>query len=156
MEHALHRHQTSLNRLAFSATAHCLSGCSIGEALGLLLGTALHWGNGATIALAAGLAFVFGYALTLSPLVRAGMTFGAALRLALISDTLSIAVMEVVDNSVMLLIPGAMEAGIEQPFFWGSMALSLLLAGAAAFPLNRWLIARGRGHAVVHEHHHLR
>lgn len=155
MEHAMHHsRQPSLNRLALSATAHCLSGCSIGEVLGLLIGTALHSGNEATIALAVGLAFVFGYALTLLPLVRAGMSFGSALKLALVSDTLSIAVMEVVDNTVMLVIPGAMEAGIGQPLFWVSMVVSLLLAGAFAFPLNRWLISRGRGHAVVHGHHH--
>jgi hypothetical protein len=155
MEHAMHREdEFSLNRVALSATAHCLTGCSIGEVLGMLIGTALHWGNGATIALAVALAFVCGYTLTLLPLLRAGMTFGAALRLALAADTVSIAVMEIVDNGVMLVIPGAMDAGLAQPLFWGSLALSLLLAGTATFPVNRWLIARGQGHAVVHEHHH--
>ena len=155
MEHPLHHpNPPSLNRVTFSATVHCLTGCSVGEILGMALGTALQWGNGSTIALATGLAFFFGYALTLLPLVRAGMALGAALKLALVSDTLSITVMELVDNAVMLAIPGAMDAGIGQPLFWASMPVSLLLAGAVAFPLNRWLIARGQGHAVVHRHHH--
>jgi len=143
----------SLDRLALSATTHCLSGCAIGEVLGMVVGTARGWGNGATIAISIVLAFVFGYALTMLPLLRAGLTLGAAISLALAADTVSIAIMEVVDNLVMLVIPGAMEAGLRSPLFWTSLAISLLIAGVAAFPVNRWLIARGRGHAVVHRHH---
>ena len=142
-----------LNRLALSATLRCLTGCGIGEVLGMVLGTALGLGNAATIALAVALAFAFGYALTLLPLLRAGLGLGTALGLALAADTASIAVMEVVDNAVMLAVPGAMEAGLADPLFWGSLAVSLLVAAVAAFPVNRWLIARGRGHAVVHAHH---
>jgi hypothetical protein len=144
---------SSLNRLAFSATAHCLLGCSLGEVLGMVIGTALGWSNSATIAIAVALAFASGYALTLLPLLRAGMAVGAALALALASDTLSIAIMEIVDNAVVLLIPGAMDAGLADGLFWGSLVLSLALAGIAAFPANRWLISRGRGHALVHKHH---
>ena len=143
----------TLNRLAFSATVHCLSGCAIGEVLGFVIGTALGWSNGATIALAVILAFLFGYGLTMLPLLRAGLTLGAAVRLALAADTISITLMEVVDNGIMLLIPGAMHAGVGSGLFWGSLAVALLIAGAAAFPVNRWLIARGRGHAAVHQHH---
>jgi hypothetical protein len=143
----------SLNRLALSATVHCLTGCAIGEVLGMVIGTALGWSNGATIALAVVLAFIFGYGLTMLPLLRAGLAFGAALSLALAADTISITIMEVVDNAIMLLIPGAMHAGVGSGLFWGSLAVALLIAGAAAFPINRWLIARGRGHAVVHGHH---
>ena len=143
----------SLNRLAFSATVHCLSGCAIGEVLGLVIGTALGWSNGATIALAVVLAFLFGYGLTMLPLLRAGLAIGAAVRLALAADTISITIMEVVDNGIMLLIPGAMHAGVGSGLFWSSLAVALLIAGATAFPVNRWLIARGRGHAAVHHHH---
>jgi hypothetical protein len=155
VDHAIHDGASSspLNRLAFSATAHCLTGCAIGEVLGMVLGTALGWGTWATIALAVVLAFAFGYLLTLLPLLRSGMTVAAALRLALASDTVSIVIMELVDNAVMLAIPGAMNAGLGDPRFWGSLLFALLLAGAAAFPVNRWLIARGRGHALVHRHH---
>ncbi len=144
---------TSLNRLSFSATLHCLTGCAIGEVLGLVIGTALGWGNVATIALAVVLAFFFGYSLTMLPLLRSGLALGAAIPLALAADTLSIAVMEIVDNAVMLVVPGAMEAGLASPLFWGSLAFALAVAFVAAFPVNRYLIARGRGHAVVHEHH---
>jgi hypothetical protein len=144
----------SLNRLAFSATAHCLTGCAIGETLGMIIGTALGWGDWSTIALAVVLAFFFGYSLTLLPLFRAGVALATALPLALASDTLSITVMEIVDNAIMLVVPGAMEAGLTNLLFWGSLAFALLVAGAAAFPVNRYLIARGRGHAVVHEYHH--
>jgi hypothetical protein len=144
----------SRNRLAFLATVHCLSGCAIGEILGMVIGTALGWGNLATILLAIVLAFFFGYSLTMLPLLRAGIAFGAAVPLALASDTISIAVMELVDNAIMLLIPGAMDAGLGNLLFWGSLAVALLIAGAVAFPVNRWLIDRGKGHAVVHEHHH--
>jgi len=144
---------TSLNSLAFSATVHCLTGCAIGEVLGMVIGTALGWGNTATIALAVVLAFLFGYALTMLPLLRSGLAFGVAVGLALASDTASITIMEIVDNAIMLVIPGAMDAGLSDPLFWGSLAVALVIAGAAAFPVNRWLIARGRGHAVVHQYH---
>ncbi|NUO82924.1 DUF4396 domain-containing protein [candidate division KSB1 bacterium] len=154
MNHTMHAtHQPSLNRTAFSATLHCLTGCAIGEVLGMIIGISLGLGNWSTVALSIGLAFVFGYSLTLLPLLRANLAFSTALGLAFASDTLSITVMEIIDNALMLVIPGAMDAGVASLLFWGSMALSFLLAGAAAFPLNRWLIARGRGHAVVHQHH---
>ena len=120
----------------------------------MVIGTALGWGDYQTIVLAVLLAFFFGYSLTMLPLLRSGLALAAAIPLALASDTISIAVMEVVDNAIMLLIPGAMEAGLTNLLFWGSLAVALLLAGAVAFPVNRWLIARGKGHAVVHEHHH--
>jgi Domain of unknown function (DUF4396) len=142
-----------LNRLAFSATAHCLTGCAIGEVLGLVIGTLLGWGNVATIALAVVLAFFFGYSLTLLPLLRSGLALATVLPIAFAADTLSIAVMEIVDNLIILIIPGAMEAGLGSLLFWGSLALALAIAFVAAFPVNRWLIARGKGHAVVHEHH---
>ena len=144
---------TSLNRVAFSATAHCLSGCAIGEVLGLVIGTILGWGNVATIALAVVLAFFFGYSLTMLPLLRSGLALATVLPIAFAADTLSITVMEIVDNLVLLIIPGAMEAGLTSLLFWGSLAFALAVAFAAAFPLNRWLIARGRGHAVVHQYH---
>ena len=143
----------SLNRLALSATVHCLTGCAIGEVLGMIIGTALGWSDLATIVLAIALAFVFGYALTMVPLLRGGLALGAAIPLALASDTISIAVMEIVDNAILVLIPGAMEAGLTDLLFWGSLAVALAIAGAVAFPVNRWLIARGKGHAVVHAHH---
>jgi hypothetical protein len=143
----------SLNRLALAATLHCLTGCGIGEILGMVLGTALGLGTAVTMVLAVGLAFVFGYGFTLVPLVRSGMAVGAALRLALASDTASIAIMEIVDNGIMLVIPGAMAAGLGEGLFWGSLALSLVLAAMAAFPVNRWLLNRGAGHARVHDHH---
>ena len=143
----------SINRLAFSATVHCLTGCAIGEVLGLVIGTALGWSTVPTIALAVALAFFFGYLLTMLPLLRSGMALGSVLGLALAADTVSITIMEIVDNAIMLAIPGAMEAGLDTLLFWGSLAFALIVAGAAAFPVNRWLIARGRGHAVVHKHH---
>ena len=142
-----------LNKTAFSATLHCLTGCATGEVLGLVIGTALGWGAGQTILLAVILAFFFGYLFTMLPLLRHGMTLGAALGLAFAADTVSIAIMEVVDNAIMLLIPGAMDAGLASPLFWGSLVLALLVAALFAFPVNRWLIARGKGHAVVHAHH---
>lgn len=154
MKSAMHAAKTpSLNHTAFSATVHCLTGCAIGEILGMVIGASLGWGNWSTIALSVALAFVFGYAFTLLPLLRANFAFSAALGLAFASDTISITVMEIIDNALMMTIPGAMEAGIASGLFWGSMTLSLVLAGAAAFPINRWLIARGKGHAVVHQHH---
>ena len=158
MEHVHHAHhphharQPSLNRVAWSATLHCLAGCAIGEVLGMVIGTALGWGNGATIALAVALAFLFGFALTLLPLVKA-TGFNTAAKLALASDTASITVMEVVDNAIMLVIPGAMDAGLDTLLFWGSLAFALAVAAIAAFPINRWLVARGKGHAVVHAYH---
>jgi hypothetical protein len=145
--------KTSLNRLAFSATAHCLTGCAIGEVLGLVIGTILGWGTLATIALAIVLAFFFGYSLTMLPLLRSGLALATVLPLAFASDTLSITVMEIVDNLIILVIPGAMEAGLRSLLFWGSLAFALAVAFVAAFPVNRWLIARGKGHAVVHEYH---
>lgn len=145
----------STTRLAFTATAHCLAGCSIGEILGMILGAGFGWRAGITVVLSVILAFIFGYAFTVVPLLRSGMELVATLRLALASDTFSIVVMEVVDNGIMLLVPGAMDAGLAEPLFWASLTSSLLLAGLAAFPVNRWLIARGRGHALVHASHDL-
>jgi hypothetical protein len=133
---------SSLNRLAFSATAHCLTGCAIGEVLGMVIGTALGWGTVATIALAVVFAFFFGYSLA------------AVLPLAFASDTLSITAMEIVDNLVMVVVPGAMEAGLTSLLFWGSLAFALAVAFVVAYPVNRYLISRGRGHAVVHQYHH--
>jgi hypothetical protein len=140
----------SLNGLAFSATVHCLTGCAIGEILGLAIGTALGFSNLATIVLAVALAFFFGYGLTSLPLLRSGMALGAVIPIAFASDTLSIATMEIVDNLIILAVPGAMDAGLDSLLFWGSLAGALLIAGAVALPVNRWLIARGKGHAVVH------
>jgi hypothetical protein len=157
MEHAAaHAHghpRANLNRLALSATVHCLTGCAIGEVLGMVVGTALGLSDLATIALAVALAFLFGYSLTSLPLLRAGLALSAVVPLALASDTASIAIMEVVDNAIMLLIPGAMDLGVGDPGFWVALAVALLIAGMAAYPVNRWLLARGRGHAVVHRHH---
>ncbi len=149
----MHGTSTSLNRLAFSATAHCLTGCAIGEVLGMVIGTALGWGDFATIALAVVLAFFFGYSLTMVPLLRADVALASAIPLAFASDTLSITVMEIVDNLIMLAVPGAMEAGPTSLLFWISLAFALAVAFVAAFPVNRYLIARGKGHAVVHQHH---
>lgn len=143
----------SLNQTAFMATVHCLTGCTIGEVLGMVLGTALGWSNWPTVALAVVLAFFFGYAMTLVPLRRAGMAWSTALGLAFASDTLSMATMELVDNAIILVIPGAMDAGLADPLFWGSLFVGMIVAGVAAFPVNRWLIGRGKGHALVHAHH---
>ena len=144
---------SSLNRTAFSATLHCLTGCAIGEVLGIVIGTVLGWSTVATIALAIVLAFFFGYGQTMLPLLRSGMALGAALPLAFASDTLSITVMEIVDNLIIVVIPGAMDAGLGSLLFWGSLAFALAVAFVAAFPVNRYLISRGKGHAVVHKHH---
>ncbi len=157
--HTLHAHhgaqpRQSLNALAWSATLHCLTGCAIGEVLGMVIGTALGWGNFQTIALAVVLAFFFGYMLTMRPLLGTGMGLRRAARLALAADTASITIMEIVDNAIMLAIPGAMDAPLDSLLFWGSLAFALAVAAVAAFPVNRWLIARGKGHAVVHAHHH--
>jgi hypothetical protein len=143
----------TLNRTAISATLHCLTGCAIGEILGLVIATALGWGDAASIALSIVLAFFFGYLLTMLPLLRAGLAIGAAIPLALAADTFSIATMEVLDSLAMLFIPGAMAAGLGDLLFWASLAGALFLAFWAAFPVNRWLIARGKGHAVVHSFH---
>ena len=151
--HSDHKPPTSLNRLALSATLHCLTGCGIGEVLGLVIGTSLGWGTVATIALAVVLAFFFGYAMTLRPLLRSGMPIGRAMRVALAADTVSITVMEIIDNAVILIIPGAMSAGLSSWVFWASLAFALIVAAIVVFPVNRWMIARGRGHAVVHAHH---
>jgi hypothetical protein len=140
-----------LTQVALSATLHCLAGCAIGEVAGMIIGTALGLSDLATIALAVTLAFLFGYGLTSLPLLRAGMALSAVVPIALAADTLSIATMELIDNGVMLAVPGAMEAGLGSVLFWGSLAFALVVAGAVAMPVNRWLIARGRGHAVVHE-----
>jgi hypothetical protein len=149
----VHAHGASLNRVAFSATLHCLTGCAIGEILGLAIGTALGWGNFETIVLAIVLAFFFGYSFTVVPLLRSGLAFGAAAGIAFAADTISITVMEIVDNAVVLLIPGAMDAGLDELLFWASLGFALAVAFVAAYPVNRWLIARGRGHAVAHSHH---
>ncbi len=150
--HDMH-HDMGTNAMALSATLHCLTGCAIGEILGLMIGTALGLGTWTTIALAVSLAFLFGYALSTLPLLRAGLGVGAALSIVLAADTLSIATMELVDNSVMALVPGAMEAGLVNPVFWLSMMLALTVAFFAAWPVNRYLLARGKGHALTHDYH---
>jgi hypothetical protein len=156
--HAHHQHHHAmptagreLTQVAISATLHCLTGCAIGEVLGMLIGTALGVSNLATIVLSIALAFLFGYGLTSLPLLRAGLVLGAVIPIALASDTLSIATMEIVDNAIVLAVPGAMDAGLGDVLFWGSLSFALAVAGVFALPVNRWLIARGKGHAVVHE-----
>lgn len=146
--------QTHLNAMAASATLHCLTGCAIGEIAGLLLGAGLGLGTGMTVILAVVLAFFFGYLLSTLPLLKAGVGFFAALSVVFVADTLSIATMEVVDNAVMAVIPGAMNAGLVNPVFWLSMMLSLAAAFLAAWPVNRYLLARGKGHALTHKFHH--
>ena len=158
MDHSTHSSHAApegraLTRLAVSATLHCLTGCAIGEVLGMVIGTALGWSELQTVALAVGLAFFFGYALALRPILGSGIALRAALPLVLAADTLSITVMEIVDNAIMLGIPGAMEAGLASPLFWGSLAVALGIAFVLTVPVNRWLIARGKGHAVVHALH---
>jgi hypothetical protein len=158
-----HQHQQSatvtassaaLTRTAVSATLHCLTGCAIGEVLGMVIGTALGWGNWPTVALAVALAFLFGYSLTITPVLRAGVPLGSAVKVALAADTVSIAVMEIVDNAFVLLVPGAMEAGLASWLFWVTLVASLAIAFVVTVPVNRAMIGRGRGHAVVHEYHH--
>ncbi len=149
----MHDHD-NLNALALSATLHCLTGCAIGEVLGMVIGTAAGFSEWGTVALAVALAFLFGYGLTSLPLLRAGLSLGAVIPIALASDTFSIAVMEIVDNAIILSIPGAMEAGLDAALFWGALSVALVVAGMVAYPFNRWLIARGKGHAVVHETGH--
>ena len=144
-------HSDDVNEMALNATLHCLTGCAIGEVLGVVIATALGWSNGAMIALAVFLAFVFGYSLTSLPLLRAGLAFAAVVPIALASDTLSIAVMEFVDNALILVIPGARDAGVGDLLFWGSLSFALVVAGFFAYPVNRWLLLRGKGHTAVHE-----
>lgn len=143
----------ALSRLAISATLHCLTGCAIGEVLGMIIGTALGWSDLQTIALAVALAFLFGYALTIGPVLRSGLPLKAAIGVALAADTISITVMEIVDNAIMLLVPGAMDAGLNSALFWGALAFALAVAFIVTVPINRALIARGKGHAVVHQFH---
>src|SRR3954453_3336686 len=149
--HGHHHHYPSQTRVALDATLHCLTGCAIGEIAGMAIGTALGLANFPTVVLSIALAFVFGYGLTSLPLLRAGLALSAVIPIALASDTLSITTMEIVDNTIVVAVPGALEAGLGDVLFWGSLAFSLVVAGAFAVPVNRWLIARGRGHAVVHE-----
>lgn len=150
-QHELPAEGRELSLVAFSATVHCLTGCAIGEVLGMVIGTALGFSNLGTLVLAVGLAFFFGYLLTSLPLLRSGMALAAVIPIALAADTFSIATMEVIDNAIMLGVPGAMESGAGDILFWGALAVALPVAGLVAFPVNRWLIARGRGHVAVHE-----
>ncbi len=155
--HAAHEHHAmptegaALTGVALSATLHCLTGCALGEIAGMAIGTALGFSDLGTIVLAVALAFLFGYTLTSLPLLRAGLALSAVVPIAFASDTLSIATMEIVDNAIMLVVPGAMEAGLGDVLFWGSLAFALVIAGAFALPVNRWLLARGKGHTAVHE-----
>ena len=159
-EHAAHEHHamptegSELTSVALSATLHCLTGCAIGEVLGMIIGTALGFSDLGTIALAVALAFFFGYTLTSIPLLRAGMALSAVIPVAFAADTISIAIMEIVDNLIMVVIPGAMEAGLGNVLFWGSLSFALVIAGLIALPVNRWLIARGKGHTAMHETGH--
>ena len=160
VEHHGHHHGAppvasgrELTRNAVSATLHCLTGCAIGEVLGMIIGTALGWSNAATVILAVILAFFFGYSLTVRPVLGAGLSFGKAVRVALAADTLSITVMEIVDNAFILAIPGAMDAGLASVLFWATLAAALAIAFVITVPVNRWLIGRGQGHAVVHQYH---
>ncbi|MGC1852761.1 MAG: DUF4396 domain-containing protein [Solirubrobacterales bacterium] len=150
-DHAMPTEGSALTAVAISATLHCLTGCAIGEIAGMAIGTALGFSNLGTVALAVVLAFLFGYGLTSLPLLRAGLVLSTVIPIALASDTLSIATMEIVDNAIIVAIPGAMEAGLGSLLFWGSLSFALVIAGAVAMPVNRWLIARGKGHAAVHE-----
>jgi len=162
-EHSQHENQHSNHaahgagsgwRTAAQATLHCLTGCAIGEVLGMVIGTALGLHNGATVVLSIALAFVFGYGLTMRGVLRAGLDPRQAFKVALAADTVSIVVMEIVDNAFMVAVPGALDAGLTQALFWISLAASLVIAFTVTVPVNRWLIARGRGHAVVHAYHH--
>ncbi|MBJ6636967.1 DUF4396 domain-containing protein [Streptomyces sp. DHE7-1] len=162
MDHSAHRHQHEHHthqgpgapwRTAAQATLHCLTGCAIGEVLGMVIGTAAGLHNAATVVLSIALAFVFGYALTMRGVLRAGLPLRQALKVALAADTVSIAVMELIDNTIMVGVPGAMDAGLSQALFWVSLAASLAVAFALTTPVNRWMISRGKGHAVVHAYH---
>jgi Domain of unknown function (DUF4396) len=152
--HELPTSGRALNAVALSATLHCLTGCAIGEVLGMVIGTALGFSQWGTVALAVALAFLFGYTLTSLPLLRAGLALSAVVPIALATDTFSIAVMEIVDNALMVGIPGAMESGVGDILFWGALSFALVVAGVIAFPVNRWLITRGKGHAVLHNSGH--
>ncbi|KUN83941.1 hypothetical protein AQJ66_17430 [Streptomyces bungoensis] len=152
-QHARHHGGGASWRMAAQATLHCLTGCAIGEVLGMVVGTAAGLHNAGTVVLSIALAFVFGYALTMRGVLRAGLPPKRALKVALAADTVSIAVMELIDNTVMVGVPGAMDAGLSQLLFWVSLALSLSLAFVLTTPVNRWMIGRGKGHAVVHAHH---
>jgi Domain of unknown function (DUF4396) len=143
---------STLTRLAVTATLHCLTGCAIGEVLGMVIGTATGLGDWTTVALSIVLAFVFGYSITMSPLLRAGLPLRQAVRTALAADTISILTMEIVDNGFVVAVPGALDAGLGSVLFWASLAASLVIAFVVTVPVNRWLIARGRGHAVMHHH----
>jgi uncharacterized protein DUF4396 len=145
--------ETSLTRTAFSATVHCLTGCAIGEILGMVLSTWWGWSNTGNVVLSVSLAFVFGYSLTMLPLLRSGLTLRRSVPLAFASDTLSIGTMELFDTLIILIVPGAIDAGLGEPLFWGSLSGALFVAFWAAFPVNRALIARGKGHAVIHAYH---
>lgn len=155
MEAQAHEHHSPAGReltsISLSATVHCLTGCAIGEVLGMVIGTTLGFSDLGTIALAVGLAFLFGYGLTSLPLLRAGFALSAVIPIALAADTFSITVMEIVDNAIMLVIPGAMESGAGDVLFWGALSVALVIAGVIAFPVNRWLIGRGKGHTAIHE-----
>jgi hypothetical protein len=153
-DHELPTSGRALDAVALSATLHCLTGCAIGEVLGMVIGTALGFSEWGTVALAVALAFLFGYSLTSLPLLRAGLALSAVVPIALATDTFSIAVMEIVDNALMLSIPGAMESGVGDLLFWGALSFALVVAGVVAFPVNRWLITRGKGHAVLHSSGH--
>ena len=149
-----HGQNQDLNQLAVSATFHCLTGCAAGEIVGVFLGTAFGWGNLPTIALAIGLAYLFGFGLTSLPLFKAGLTFSAIVPIALAADTVSITIMEIIDNATVLLIPGAMDAGVDELLLYASVAAGFAIAFPFAFLANRYMLARGKGHAVVHEYHH--
>lgn len=150
----MNHNSSSLTRTAISATLHCLTGCAIGEVLGMVIGTAYGFSNFATVMLAIALAFVFGYSLSMVPLLRAGLALPSALKIVLAADTLSILTMEIVDNLIVVAVPGAMDTHLGDMFFWGTLVLSLVIAFIVTVPVNRYLIARGKGHALVHEYHH--
>ena len=156
MDSAMHTERPTgraLTRVAVSATLHCLTGCAIGEVLGVVIGTALGWSDAQTILLAVALAFFLGYAFTVGPVLRAGLSLRRAVAVALAADTVSITVMEIVDNAILLAVPGAMDAHLDSWLFWGALAFALFVAFVVTVPVNRWLISRGKGHAVVHAHH---
>ncbi|MEV4314854.1 DUF4396 domain-containing protein [Actinocrispum sp. NPDC049592] len=152
--HEHHQHGGASWAMAAAATLHCLTGCAIGEVLGMIIGTWLGLNNFGTIVLAIALAFVFGYALTMRGVLKAGLDLKRAFKVALAADTVSIVVMEIVDNAVVVAVPGAMDAGLGDVLFWGSLAVSLVVAFVLTVPVNKWMIGRGRGHAVVHAYHH--
>jgi len=152
--HELPTSGRALDAVALSATLHCLTGCAIGEIVGMVLGTALGLAQWPTVALSVALAFLFGYSLTSLPLLRAGLALSVIVPIALATDTFSIGVMEIVDNTIVVSVPGALNAGLGDLLFWGALSFALVVAGVVAFPVNRWLITRGRGHAVLHESGH--